>query len=166
MCLKLQLRVVALLIILLSGCATPTPRQTPLRVATNALLIQRGVLTIHGRQFTLNGYLALSESGGMRLVMTQALGPRMVDVLVKNDGSVHVMYVGPSLRPIWIERYVVRDMKHLFGNIATPPSSPCRALDDTHFEVKDRAYTLELRTVETKLGPQPAELFDETKVTK
>ncbi len=45
----------------LVGCATPAPQRAAIHVKTNALLTQRAVLTIRGRQFTLNGYLALSE---------------------------------------------------------------------------------------------------------
>lgn len=148
------LRIVFLLpLILLIGCATPVPRRAAVHVTTNALLTQRAVLSIHGRQFTLNGYLALSETGGMRLIMTHSLGQMMADVLVKPDGAVFLMRPTPVLRRVWVERYVAGDMK-LF--LETPAPS---------LVFTDRYHTLELRTVETKPGLQPAELFDETKAT-
>jgi len=136
-----------LLLLLLTGCATVPPR-VPVRVTTSALLTQRAVLTIHGRQFTLTGYLALSETNGMRLIMTSALGQVMADVLLKPDGAVYLMRPSPALRPEWIERYVAADMRR-FAESPTP-----------NLSIKDRSHTLELRTVETKTGPQPANLFE------
>lgn len=133
-----------ILALLLAGCATVPP--TPVRVSTNALLTQRGVLTIRGRQFTLTGYLALSEQDGMRLIMTHTLGQVLADVLVKTDGAVHVMRPSPVLPNAWIERYVVADMR--------------RFAETGQLSIKDRYHTLELRTVETKPGLQPAKLFE------
>jgi hypothetical protein len=153
----------ALLAMWLIGCATPTQTCTPLRITTTAILTQRAVLTIHGRQFTLDGYLALSENYGMRLIVMQSLGQVIADVLVKPDGSMCVVRVAPGLRREWIERYMVRDLKCLFGNVAGP--CPVHTLDGTKFIVQDWGYTLVLRTVETKPGPLPAQLFDNTRAT-
>jgi len=144
----------------LISCATPGPQPASLHVATDGLLTQRAVLTIHGRQFSLNGYLALSEKYGMRLIVTHSLGQVMADVLVKPDGSVYVLRRSPMLRVEWIKRYVGRDAKCLFGNIGG--QCPGRALDATHFVVTDRNYAMDLRTVDTKPGVLPPELFDET----
>src|SRR5437773_676246 len=94
------------LAIWLTGCATPAPQRAAIRVTTNALLTQRAVLSIHGRQFTLNGYLALSETSGMRLIMTHSLGQVLADVLVKPDGAAFLMRPSPVLRRDWVERYV------------------------------------------------------------
>ncbi|MEI6083899.1 MAG: hypothetical protein WCS70_06315 [Verrucomicrobiota bacterium] len=137
-----------LLLLLLTGCATVPPPRKPVRVTTNALLTHRAVLTIHGRQFTFTGYLALSETNGLRLIMTSALGQVMADVLVKPDGAVYLMRPSPVLRREWIERYVVSDMRR-YVEFLTPTLS-----------INDRHHTLELRTVETKPGPQPAKLFE------
>src|SRR2546427_12398027 len=101
----------ALLPVWLIGCATPVPQRAAVHVTTNTLLTQRAVLSIHGQQFTLNGYLALSETGGMRLIMTHSLGQMMADVLVKPDGAVFLMHPSPVLRRVWVQRYVAGDMK-------------------------------------------------------
>jgi hypothetical protein len=145
----------------LAGCATLPPRPVALRVTTDALLTQRGVLTIHGRQFPLNGYLALSQTSGMRLIMTAAFGQVLADVLIKPDGTVYLMRPNPVLRRAWIERFVARDLECLFGH--RPGLCPAQATDANHFVVNDRGYTLELQTVDTKAGLQLATLFDETK---
>lgn len=135
------------LLLLLTGCATVPPR-APVRVTTNALLTQRAVLTIHGRQFSLTGYLALSETNGMRLILNSSLGQVMADVLVKPDGAVYLMRPSPALRREWIEQYVAGDMRR-FAESPTPDLS-----------IQDRNHILELRTVETKPGPQPVKLFE------
>ncbi|MCG3147541.1 MAG: hypothetical protein PCFJNLEI_00981 [Verrucomicrobiae bacterium] len=130
---------------LLIGCAT-VPPPTPVRVSTDAFLTQRGVLTIRGRQFPLTGYLALSEHDGIRLIMTHTLGQVLADVLIKPDGAMHVMRPSPVLRREWIERFVAADLR--------------RFAESGTLTFRDRHHTLELRTVETKPGPQPASLFE------
>ena len=71
-------------------------------------MIQRAVLTVHGRQFTLNGYLALSKTGGKRLIVTENFGGVLADVLVKPDGEVFVMRSSQLFRPEWIQRLCCR----------------------------------------------------------
>src|SRR5437899_5190674 len=107
-----------LLPVWLIGCATPVPQRTPVHVTTNALLTQRAVLSMHGRQFTLNGYLALSETGGMRLIMTHSLGQLMADVLVKPDGAVFLMRPSPVLRRVWVEHCVAGDIRRFLETSA------------------------------------------------
>jgi hypothetical protein len=143
------------LVLLAAGCASPMPSPSSLpRPAelfpANALVTQRAVLTVRGRQFALNGYLALSETGGRRLIVTEMFGQVLADVLVKQDGTVHVMRSGRTFRPAWIRNYVAADMERVLAE--TSPVVLVR-----------RGYTLEVRTVETKPGPQPPELFDETR---
>jgi hypothetical protein len=155
-----------LLLLFAAGCATtPLPGNLP-RVVNlfpgDALLIQRAMLTVHGRQFTLNGYLALSKIGGQRLIVTENFGAVLADVLVKPDGKIFLMRSSQLFRPDWIKRYVVADMECIFGD-APEASCPGKMLSPTHFLVEHRGYTLDLQIVETKPGPQPAELFDETK---
>ena len=94
----------------------------------------------------------------MRLIMTHSLGQVMADVLIKPDGTVYLMRPSPVLRREWIERYVASDMKCLFGN-----ACPGQKADALHWQMTKRNYQLDLQTVETKPGPQPASLFDETK---
>jgi hypothetical protein len=128
----------------------------------NALITQRAVLTIRRRQFALNGYLARSEVGGERLILTDPLGQVLADLLVKPSGVVYVMRSSHVFRPAWIVRYIAADLKCLLG---TTPVSACgiKALSSTEFLLERRSYSLQVRVVETKLGPQPPELFDETR---
>jgi len=151
-------------LLLAAGCATPSPPGNLPRAASSfpadALVTQRGVLTARGRQFTLNGYLALSGTGGKRLIVMENFGAVLADVLVKPDGTVRVMRSSRIFRPAWIERYVAADLQCIFGG-AQSAACPVRTLSATHFVVERRGYKLELHIVETKPGTQPAELFDE-----
>jgi hypothetical protein len=155
-----------LLLLLVAGCVTTPPTGRLPHLANTfpagALVTQRGVLTVHGRQFAVNGYVALSATGGVRLIMTESFGHVLADVLLKPDGSVHLMSPGQLFKPAWIKRYVATDLNCLFGN-APGTDCPGRMLSPTHFIIERPAYTLDLQTVATKPGPQSPELFDETK---
>jgi hypothetical protein len=149
-------------IVLVAGCAT-APRHT-LSPAANAfpaegLITQRGVLTVRGRQFPLNGYLALSEKGGKRLIVTEHFGGVLADVLVKPDGEVRVIRAGSAFKPEWIRRYLAADVECIFGN-APRGDCPGQMLSPTHFVIERRWYKLDLQIVETKPGPQPAAMFE------
>lgn len=152
-------------LVLLTGCAT-TPRSQIQRPAASiladALITQRGVLTVLGRQFTLNGYLSLSATGGKRLIVTENFGGVLADVLIKPDGAVHVMRSSRAFKPKWIRRYIAADVECLFGNGART-DCPGQVLSPTHFLMERRWYKLDLQIVETKAGPQPAAMFDESK---
>ncbi len=154
------------LLLLLAGCATTPPPGNLPRLAgsfpTEVLMIQRAVLTVHGRQFTLNGYLAVSKTGGKRLIVTENFGAVLADVLVKPDGKIFVMRSSQLFRPEWIQRYVVADMECIFGG-KPETNCPGKMLSPPHFLIEHRGYTLDLQIVETKPGVQPSELFDETK---
>jgi hypothetical protein len=160
-------RFVLPLVLLAAGCVSPmpppssVPRPAELFPA-NALVTQRAVLTVRGRQFALNGYLALSETGGRRLIVTENFGNVMADVLVKRDGTVHMMRSGRTFRPAWIRRYVAADLQCIFGD-APEANCPDKMLSPTHFVIERRWYTLDLQIVEIKPGPQPPGLFDEGK---
>jgi hypothetical protein len=155
-----------LLLLLAAGCATTAPPGNLPRVVNSfpadALVIQRGVLTLHGRQFALDGYVALSATGGTRLIMTESLGGVLADVLVKRDGTIHLMRPSKMFRSEWIQHYVVADLNCIFGD-APKTDCPGRMLSPTHFVIERRGYTLDLQTVETRPGPQTPELFDETR---
>lgn len=158
-----------LLLLIVTGCATtpPTTSRLPHLANTfpaNGLVTQRGVLTVHGRQFAVNGYVALSATGGVRLIMTESFGQVLADVLLKPDGTVHLMRPGQLLRSDWIKRYVAADLKCLFGS-APEADCPGWMLSPTHFIIERPAYTLDLQTVATRPGPQPPELFDASKGT-
>ena len=154
------------LLLLLAGCATTPPPGNLPRLAgsfpAEVLMIQRAVLTVHGRQFTLNGYLAVSKTGARRLIVTENFGAVLADVLVKPDGKIFVMRSSQLFRPEWIQRYVVADMECIFGDLPQK-NCPGKMLSPTHFLIEHRGYTLDLQIVETKPGVQPSELFDETK---
>ncbi len=150
---------ILLLALLLTGCGTsPTMPRTGRSFPANALITQRGILTARGRQFTLNGYLSLSETGGMRLIVTENFGSVLADVLVKPDGVVHVMRSSPAFRPAWIERYVAADLKCIFGDTEKCPG---QMVSPTHFLIKHFWYSLDLQIVEIKPGVQPAEMFED-----
>ncbi len=155
-----------ILLALLTGCATAPksllPRATP---PTDALITQRGVLKVLGRQFTLNGYVALSATGGRRLIVTENFGSVLADVLVKPDGSVHVMRSSRAFKPEWIRKYLAADLECLFGP-GPRENCPGEQIGPDHYRITRRWYSLELRTVETKPGPQSAEMFDASKAEK
>ena len=154
-----------LLLTLAAGCASP-PRTTLPWAAPSfpaeALITQRGVLTVLGRQFTLNGYLATSATGAKRLIVTENFGSVLADVLVKPDGSVRVMRSSRAFKPAWIRDYMAADLQCIFGGV---PRGDCpgQMLSPTHYRIERRWYKLDLQIVETKPGPQPAETFDEAK---
>ena len=157
-----------LAVALSAGCAThrpPAPTIAPREFPPEAFITQRAVLSARGKQFTLNGYLSLSDARGKRLLVTENFGNVLADVLVKPDGSVHVMRSSPAFRPAWIKRFVATDLECIFGK---EPRRKCKveALSATHFVVKRFWYKLDLRIVETRPGPQPAEMFDETKAAR
>jgi hypothetical protein len=157
----------ALLLALLAGCTSPpcqTLPQSAHAFPADALVTQRGVLSVRGRQFTLNGYLALSERGGKRLIVTENFGGVLADVLLKPDGSVLVIRASSAFKPEWIRHYIADDVECIFGN-APRTSFPGQMLSPTHFVIERRWYKLDLQIVETKLGPQPAVLFEATGVT-
>src|SRR5690348_9075462 len=85
-----------LALMLAVGCASTQPPANHFTRPANlfpadGLLVQRALFTARGRQFPLNGYLALSEAGGKRLIVTENFGNVMADLLVKPDGKVFVL---------------------------------------------------------------------------
>ena len=164
----MHLNLFFLALVLLTGCAS-TPRaqiqRAPNSFPADALIIQRGVLTVLGRQFTLNGYLASSSTNGQRLVVTENFGSILADVLVKPDGKVYVMRSSRAFKHKWIERFIAADMRCLFGD-SQQTDCPGQMLGSNHFFIERRRYKLDLHIVETKPGVQPPEMFDTTKAEK
>ena len=153
-----------LAVALIAGCATParTVLQRPTEpFPDEALIVQRGVLTARGKQFTLNGYLARSNDRGMRLIVTENFGTVLMDVLIKADGAIHVMRSGGIFRESWIRDYVAADVLCIFGD-GPDPQCPGSMISPTHFLIQRRWYQLDLQIVETKPGEQPEKMFDET----
>ena len=151
-----------LLLMLVAGCAAPRPgvvTGTRPDFPPEALITQRATLTARGRQFTLNGYVACSERGGLRLIVTENFGNVLADLLVRPDGATTVLRSSSLLRPQWINNYMASDLKCVFG---AAPDHGCAlvVLDANHMLITRRWYRLDLRTVEVKPGPQPAALFE------
>jgi hypothetical protein len=147
-----------------TGCATAPRSQIqrpPGLFPADGLITQRGVLTVRGKEFTLNGYLASSATNGQRLIVTENFGGVLADVIVKPDGTVHVMRSSSAFKPRWIRRYIAADLACLFGN-APQTDCPGQMLNPTHFQIERRWYKLDLRIVDTKPGLQPAAMFDES----
>ena len=166
----MRISLLSLVLILGAGCAGTPPRpgnfeRPAISFPANGFITQRAVVTIRGRQFPLNGYLALSESGGKRLVITESFGQVVADVLVQPDGEVRVMRSSRMFPPKYIRLGVAVDLQCLFGG-ATKQDCPVEFLGVDHYLVKRRAYALDLRILEVKPGPQPAALFEPGKVRR
>jgi len=163
-------RAVMMMVLIATGCATvvrpppSTPHPTGL-FPPSGLITQRATLTVRGRQFALTGYVALDATQGRRLIVTELFGHVLADVLVKRDGSVFVMRSSPMLRPAWIRRYLAADLECIFGGMPEA-GCPVRMPEENHFLIERRWYKLDVRTVETRPGPQSAEMFDETRAEK
>jgi len=156
------------LVLLVGGCATkPTSQMSPPATAfpPEAFITQRGVLTVLGRQFTLNGYLARSATQGQRLVVTENFGNVLADVLIKPTGETFVMKSSRAFKPRWIHDYMATDVRCLFGG-ARAGECPGTQLSPTHFVIHRRWYQLDLSIVATQRGPQAAALFDATQAEK
>jgi hypothetical protein len=132
---------------------------TPPTFPPDAFITQRATLTARGRQFTLNGYLARSEQGGLRLIVTENFGNVLADLLVRRDGNAIVVRSSRAFRPAWIRNYMASDLKCVLG---AAPDSGCvvTVAARDHLIIERRWYRLDLRTVEVKPGPQPAHLFE------
>jgi hypothetical protein len=168
----MRLNLLLLAAVVLTGCATAPRTQiqrTPNSFPADALIIQRGVLTVFTplgrRQFTLNGYLASSSTKGQRLIVTENFGSVLADVLVKPDGKAHVIRSSRAFKPQWIENYIAADLQCLFGN-SQQTDCPGRMITANHFLIERLWYKLELHIVDTKAGLQPSEMFDPTKGEK
>jgi hypothetical protein len=152
---------ILLLVAWIAGCATPPRSSIPRErraFPADALITQRGVLTVLGRQFTLNGYLARSAANGQRLIVTENFGGVLADVLVNRDGEVRVMRSSRAFKPKWIRNYMAADLNCIFGD-APAANCPGQMLGTNHFLIKRRWYKLDLQIVAIKPGPQPPELF-------
>ncbi|MFO1487269.1 MAG: hypothetical protein U1F65_02215 [Verrucomicrobiota bacterium] len=151
-----------------AGCASRPRAQIPVPAdfkPDDALITQRGVLTVLGRQFTLNGYLASSSTHGQRLVITENFGNVLADVLIKPDGQAYVMRSSRAFKPRWIHDYIAADVRCLFGG-GMEGNCPGRLISTNHFVVERRWYTLDLQIIDRKPGPQRAEMFDASKAEK
>jgi hypothetical protein len=166
----MRLKLLPSVLILAAGCAAAPPVPSHFSRPANlfpadGFITQRAVFSTHGRQFPLNGYLAVSETGGQRLVITENFGHVLADVLVKPDGKVFVMQSSHAFSPKDIRLGVAADLQCVFGD-ATNRDCPVEMPDANHFIIKRHGYSLDLRIVEVKLGAQPASLFDESKAER
>jgi hypothetical protein len=166
----MRLKLLPSVLILAAGCAAAPPVQSHFIDTANlfpadGFITQRAVFSTHGRQFPLNGYLAVSETGGKRLVITENFGHILADVLVKPGGKVFVMQSSRAFSPKDIRLGVAADLQCVFGD-ATNLNCPVEMPDANHFIIKRHGYSLDLRIVEVKPGAQPASLFDESKAER
>jgi len=159
--------VIIALVILAAGCSTaPQKTAAPLVHPTwsfpsDARITERAILTARGKEYPLNGFLASSETGGLRLVVTEGFGQVLADVLVTTNGDVHVMRSSRLFRPKWIHHYVATDLLCVFGR--PPLADPAVTMPDTnHFVIQRRWYSVDLRVVQVEPGPQPSNRFDPT----
>jgi hypothetical protein len=161
--------IASLSVLLAAGCTTTKTKTNAGAVEgdfpANAFMTHRAIFTARGKQYALTGYLALSESRGKRLIISQPMGQTMADVLVTPDGTVHVMQSTPAFKPEWVRKYVAADLECIFGK-HPQKKCPVQVLDAKHFIIKHFFYKLDLRIVETKVGPQPEKLFDPNRATK
>ena len=159
-----------LLLVIVAGCASaPSPEPHFVRPANlfpaDGLLVQRALFTARGRQFALNGYLALSTTGGKRLIVTENFGNVMADLLVKPDGKIYVLRSSRMFPEKYIRYLMAADVQCIFGGTPTL-DCPVTMPETNHFVLDRGGYRLDLRIVETKTGAQPATMFDETAAMK
>lgn len=157
---------ILLLSCVLAGCASHPVAPPPL-VDSRAffpgegLITQRVLFTAGGEQYPLNGYLALSETRGKRLVLMDSLGIVVADVLMKPDGQVLVMKSSRMFSARHIRRYMAADVQCVFGGrtmLDCPVSSPA----PNEYVIDRGHYQLDMRILQVKPGPQPDTMFDET----
>src|ERR1700744_5018779 len=138
----MRLKFLPLLLVFAAGCASSPPSENhPARPAnlfpTDGFITQRAVFNARGAQFPFNGYLALSATGGKRLVVTESFGHVIADVLVKPDGKIFVMQSSRIFPPDYIRYGVAADLQCVFGN-ATNAACPAEMLNTNHFLLKRR----------------------------
>src|SRR5580698_1574696 len=136
----MRLKLLLLVLVLVVGCAAPPPvtnhfSPSPNLFPADGFITQRAVFSVRGRQFPLNGYLALSQTGGKRLVVTEHFGHVLADVLVKPDGEIYVMQSSRIFSPAYIRRGVAADLQCVFGE-ATNQDCPVQMPGPDHFVVK------------------------------
>jgi hypothetical protein len=156
------------ILLLAAGCAsTPLVRHHFVRPANlfpaNCFITQRAVFSARGAQFPLNGYLAMSATGGKRLVVTENFGQVIADVLVKPDGKIYVMQSSRMFPPKYIRYGIGPDVECIFGDAT---NCPVQMISTNHFILERHAYKLDLRILDVQPGPQPAKLFDATQAEK
>jgi hypothetical protein len=74
---------------------------------------QRAIVTAGGKQFTCDGLLQVSPTGGHHLAIVSSFGV-VTDLRVKSDGDCELLKVTPLFREDWSRRFVARDLRWLF----------------------------------------------------
>ena len=109
----------SLLLLLAAGCAM-VQKDSSERIANLApadgFQTHRAIFTALGKQYTFNGYLATSHTGGQRLLITENFGMVFADVLIKPDGKIYVMQANKIFTPRRIRKYVAADVQALFDS--------------------------------------------------
>lgn len=158
-----------LLLLLGTGCAH-TERGGGVQPAryvppADGFQTHRAIFTVLGKQYSFNGYLALSHTGGKRLLVTENFGMVFADVLIKPDGKIYVLQSNKIFTPRRIKKYVAADLEALFGNHPSEKTT-VKLVSPDHLILKRSFYSLDLRIVQTKPGVQPDSMFDETQAKK
>ena len=123
----LQLTALGLGLALLAGCATsikPAPAKDPaleqrmrqtLRAATPrpARVVQRGVVTAAGRQFSCDGLAQLAADGGLRLALLTPMGV-ITELRIAPDGMAEIIKAAPTFRESWAREHVAATAQLLF----------------------------------------------------
>jgi hypothetical protein len=151
-------------------------RQT-LREATPrpARLVQRGIVNAAGRQFSCDGLVQVAADGSLRMALLTPMGV-ITELRVSPDGQTEILKTAPSFRESWARGHVAATARLLFpadieslsqrdgatlagdGRIfffnedgtqwIGAESAGLRAMRTaTGWQVKSRAFSLELRTV-------------------
>ncbi len=159
----------SLALLLAAGCAH-TERSGGVQPAryvppADGFQTHRAIFTVLGKQYSFNGYLALSHTGGKRLLVTENFGMVFADVLIKPDGKIYVFQSNKIFTPRRIKKYVAADLEALFGDHHSK-KTPVTLVSPEHLILKRSFYSLNLRIVQTKPGAQPDSMFDETKAQK
>lgn len=85
---------------------------------------QRAILTVHGRQFALDGILDSSPETGRHLAIVSALG-LVCEARITPSGAVELLRTTPLMRENWSREYVAQTLRLLF---VPPPGASFEGL--------------------------------------
>lgn len=143
------------LMLMLAGCATAPPAvafKRPAAFPSQGTIDQRVVLSLLGRQFVLNAYLALNQAGGTRLTMlSDPFGTEMADVLIKTNGDVTIFKSSRLFPEKYIRKLMVPDVESIFGSSTNPV--PVTVLAPDHYLIDHGTCKVSVRIVKIKPGP-------------
>jgi len=95
---------------------------------TPAVMRQRAILTVAGRQFVFDGHVTRRRDGTMRLVALNPVGVA-AEIEAVPGGEPHVLRTGPGLRTEWVRAYMARDLVSIFGRVGGEGLRAVRTVD-------------------------------------